>query len=202
MIGLLSVSVNPIGKGLLAIILRSFYESKMKRRSDHKVMTKEALKELGSREEQGSTWGRVIELWYYDQVNNDLTGRYSNKFTLKDYYNMLKRYTKDWLKRKPHELTRGDGKRVLETLVREGKSKSYVAKVKNTINLVFQWGIYNRYIREVFISPVRGIQVQNSEEKFPEILTLPEIRKFLFEAKKTTTRMVSNLVYGLTYGYA
>lgn len=147
-------------------------------------ITKEALKELGSREEQGSTWGRVIELWYYDQIHNDLTERYSNKFTLTDYYNMLHRYTKSWLKRKPHELTRGDGKRVLDNLIKQGKSKSYVAKLKNTINLVFQWGIDNRCIREVFISPVRGIKIHKREEKFPEILTLTEIRKFLFEAKK------------------
>lgn len=145
---------------------------------------KEALRELGSLEEQGSTWGRVIELWYYDQVNNDFTGRYSNKFTLKDYLNMLNRYTRDWLKRKPNELTRGDGKRVLENLIKDGKSKSYVSKLKNTINLVFQWGIDNRYIKGVFISPMQGIQIQNREEKFPEILTLTEIRKFLLEAKR------------------
>ncbi len=97
---------------------------------------------------------------------------------------MLHRYTKSWLKRKPHELTRGDGKRVLDNLIKSGKSKSYVAKLKNTINLVFQWGIDNRCIREVFISPVRGIKIHKREEKFPEILTLTEIRKFLFEAKK------------------
>lgn len=31
---------------------------------------------------------------------------------------------------------------------------------------------------------MRGIQIQNREEKFPEILTLTEIRKFLLEAKR------------------
>jgi integrase len=147
-------------------------------------ITKEALKELGSREEKGSTWERVIELWYYEQVHNDFEGRYTNKFTVEDYRKMLLRYTAKWLKRRPHEITRGDGRKVITELVQLGKSKSFIAKVKNTINLVFQWGIDHRHIKDVFISPVRGIKIDKREEKFPEILNLTEIRKFLFEAKK------------------
>jgi len=69
-------------------------------------------------------------------------------------------------------------------LMKEGKSKSFIQKVKNTINLLFQWGIDNRHIKDVYLSPVQGIKVDKREEKFPEILTLTEIRKFLFEAKK------------------
>ena len=147
-------------------------------------ITKEALKELGSREEKGSTWDRVIELWYYDQIHNDFEGRYSNKFTVDDYYRMLIRYTRSWLKRRPHEITRGDARKVIQDLIKSNKSKSFISKVKNTINLVFQWGIDNRQIRDVFISPVQGIKIDKREEKFPEILNLVEIRSFLFEAKK------------------
>ena len=145
---------------------------------------KEALIELGALEQKGNSWERVIELWYNDQVREGLSSRYTNKFTIEDYRKMLLRYTKDWLKRRPYELTKGDGKRVLENLQSTGKSKSYIQKVKNTINLVFQWGIDNRIIREVFISPVYGITIDRREEVFPEILNLVEIRKFLFEAKR------------------
>lgn len=151
---------------------------------DEMRMIKEALIELGALEQKGNSWERVIELWYNDQVREGLSSRYTNKFTIEDYRKMLLRYTKDWLKRRPYELTKGDGKRVLENLQSTGKSKSYIQKVKNTINLVFQWGIDNRIIREVFISPVYGITIDRREEVFPEILNLVEIRKFLFEAKR------------------
>lgn len=146
-------------------------------------ITKEALIELGNKEKEGDSWERIVELWYYDQYKNDFGKRYSNKFTLNDYYNSLKRYTKDWLKRKPSEITRGDARNVIEHLTELGKSKSYICKVKNTINLVFQWGIDHRHIRDVFVSPLHGIKVDKREDKFPEILNLVEIRKFLFEAK-------------------
>ncbi len=151
---------------------------------DEMRMIKEALIELGSLEEKGDTWERVIELWFNDQIRNGLGGRYTNKFTVVDYRNMLQRYTEAWLKRRPHELTKGDGRFVLERLRQDGKSKSYIQKVKNTINMVFQWGIDNRLIREVFISPVKGVNVDQREEKFPEILKLTEIRTFLLEAKR------------------
>ena len=151
---------------------------------DEMRMIKEALVELGSLEQKGDTWERVIELWYNDQAREGLASRYSNKFTLVDYRKMLIRYTKDWLKRRPHELTKGDGRRVLDQLQQMGRSKSYIQKVKNTINLVFQWGIDHRLIREVYISPVNGIKIDLREEKFPEILNLTEIRIFLFEAKR------------------
>lgn len=145
-------------------------------------MIKEALIELGALEEKSDTWERIIELWYNEQVRNGFSN-YSNKFTAEDYKRMLQRYTATWMKRRPHELTRGDGKKILDTLASDLKSKSFILKVKNTINLIFQWGIDNRLIREVYISPVKGIKIDKKEEKFPEILNLTEIRTFLYEAK-------------------
>jgi len=146
-------------------------------------MTKTSLVELGALEEKGNTWERVIEVWYYDQAQNG-SDRYKNKFTVDDYYVMLKRYTADWLKRRPQELTRGDGKKVLETLQALGKSKSYISKVKNTINVVFQWAIDNRQVKDLYASPVKGLKIDKKEDKFPEILNLTEIRTFLCEAKR------------------
>lgn len=147
-------------------------------------ITKEALKEIGSREEKGGTWERIIELWYFDQFHNEMNDRYSNKYTIEDYRSMLHRYTKDWLKKRPSELTRGDGRNVIEKVMKLGKSKSFVLKVKNTINLVFQWGVDHRHIKDAYISPVQGVKIDKREDKFPEILNLTEIRTFLFEARK------------------
>lgn len=131
--------------------------------------------------DKGGTWERVIELWYYDQFHNEISDRYS---TIEDYRNMLHRYTKDWLKKRPSELTRGDGRNVIDQVMKLGKSKSFVLKVKNTINLVFQWGVDHRHIKDAYISPVQGVKIDKREDKFPEILNLTEIRTFLCEAKK------------------
>jgi integrase len=147
-------------------------------------ISKEALREIGSREEKGGTWERIIELWYYDQFHNQLNDRYTNKYTIEDYQKMLHRYTKDWLKKRPSELTRGDGRNVIEKVLKLGKSKSFVLKVKNTINLVYQWGLDHRHIKDAYISPVHGVKIDKREDKFPEILNLTEIRTFLFEARK------------------
>ncbi|MBI2519773.1 MAG: site-specific integrase [Bdellovibrio sp.] len=68
--------------------------------------------------------------------------------------------------------------------MKAGKSKSFIAKVKNTINVVFQWGIDHRHIKDAFISPMHGIKIDKREDKFPEILNLTEIRQFLYEARK------------------
>ena len=146
-------------------------------------MTKDSLMELGALEEKGNTWERIIELWYYDQIQNG-SDRYANKFTIEDYHKMLRRYTADWFKRRPQELTRGDGKRVLENLYVLGKSKSYIMKIKNTINVVFQWAIDNRQVKDLLFSPMQGMKIDKKEEKFPEILNLTEIRTLLFEAKR------------------
>lgn len=146
-------------------------------------ITKEALIELGNRENESDTWGRIIELWYNDQYRNDNGKRYSNKFTVTDYYNMLFRHTREWLKLKPQQITRGDAKKITEHLAQSGKSKSFINKVKNTVNVVFQWGIDNRLITNVYTSPFYGVKLDKKEDKFPEILNLTEIRKFLCEAK-------------------
>ena len=52
---------------------------------DEMRMIKEALVELGSLEQKGDTWERVIELWYNDQAREGLSNRYLNKFTLVDF---------------------------------------------------------------------------------------------------------------------
>jgi len=171
----------------------------------------ESLKLIGKKEEESSTWEYVIEMWYMDQSKRKIINRYTNKFTTTDYYQMLHKYTEEWLKRKPEKLTAGDGRRIVENAIELGLSKSYVKKIKNTVNLIFQWGIDNRYIKDVYVSPMRGVKLHQKEEKFPEILSLREIRTFLYEAKvrnhqwypvwafATLTGMRSGEIYALEW---
>ncbi len=151
---------------------------------EEKKLKKQALYEVDGLEQSGDTWGRIIDLWYHDQTRFGLSNRYTNKFTVEDYDSMLRRHTKDWLKLRTLEITRGDGRRVIEDLQSLGKSRSFISKVKNTINFVFQWGIDHGHIKGATVSPVYGIKLEKRDDVFKEILTLTEIRKFLCEAKR------------------
>lgn len=97
---------------------------------------------------------------------------------------MLHRWTSNWLDRPAAELTRGDGREVLDEVKESGRSKSFQKRVKNTINMIFNWAIEEKIVRGVHNSPVYGIKIDVKSEKRPEILKANEIRKLLFESKR------------------
>ena len=151
---------------------------------EEKRMLKEASKELSIKEERGSCWKHIVDDWETEQLSKEGMIRYSNPHTVKDYASLLRRWTKEWFPLTADELNRGDGKKVINDALKAGKTKSFVKKLKFTINLVFNWAIDNRIVKRVQVSPVYGIKIDCKEEKFPEILNLVEIRKFLYEAKR------------------
>ena len=65
----------------------------------------------------------------------------------------------------------------------EGRSKAFQKRLKNTINMIFNWAIEERVIRGVHHSPVYGVKIVFKQDKRPEILKGDEIRKLLYEAK-------------------
>lgn len=54
--------------------------------------------------------------------------------------------------------------------------------------MIFNWGIENKFIRNVNQSPVYGLKIVLKEERRPEILKAEEIRKLLFEARQTNSK--------------
>lgn len=66
-----------------------------------------------------------------------------------------------------------------------GRSQSFRRRLKGVINMVYLWGIEERYICGVHHSPVTGIEVfRDRGEKRPEILSSEEIRILLKNANE------------------
>lgn len=144
-----------------------------------KLLTEELIRQEG----RGVEWGTLIDRWELEMKTNGSEDHSS--ITLVDYVSMLRRWTKNWLKRPVHELTRADVKDVLKTMEQEGHSANYQRKVKGAIRNVFNWAIEERIVRNVEESPTDGVNVaQEKEEKLPEVLGLEEMRRLLLSAKQ------------------
>lgn len=148
-----------------------------------RAIVKELSMKVAHSEGHGFTWRMIIDKWasfvegphYYER-------RYSPS-TVDDYISMMRRWTCNWLDRPASEITRADGREVLNRILIEGRSKAFQKRVKNTINMIYNWAIEERMIRGVHHSPVYGLKITLKQEKRPEILKIDEIRKLLHEAK-------------------
>lgn len=159
------------------------FKDRSKAQLEEKKLFIELGKKLERLESQGATWETVIDKWE-DYQKTYPSGDYVET-TILDHAALLKNWTKPWLGRLASELNRGDGRDVLRTAEAEGKAINFQKKLKNTINVVYTWGIEEKFIAGVTQSPVYGLKLgKEKEEKLPEILTLPEIRALLDECKK------------------
>jgi integrase len=109
-----------------------------------------------------------------------LSHKASSTSTIIDYEAVLRNWTKDWLKRPAPELTRSDGRDVFRQVETAGRSTRFRRGLKYTINMIYSWGIEERFILGVHQSAVFGLDIDpKREEKTPEILTTEEIRSLL-----------------------
>jgi integrase len=96
----------------------------------------------------------------------------------------LNNWTRSWLKVSASELGKAQGRELVKKMTNAEKSISFIKKVKNTVNVVYNFGIEEGLIKDVHQSPVYGLKLHHKQEKVPDILSLEEIKKFLYEAKK------------------
>jgi integrase len=139
------------------------------------------VSEVTRLESVGSTWGDVVERW---EAFHELypTQKYALT-TIRDHVALLKNWTKPWLKKCASELNRGDGRALLSQVLQLGKSGGFQKRLKNTINVIYTWGIDEGIISNVKHSPVYGIDVSfRKQDPLPEILTLEQVQKLLREA--------------------
>jgi integrase len=146
-----------------------------------KELFEQAIDEVRIREGAGKTLAEICDLW----VIFERTSRFGaiTSETLNDYYSMMKKWFVFNWEKPASELGRGDVRKVLARLEEAGCSKSFQAKVKHTVNKIYLWAIEEGYIKGITASPAYGIKIDRKAEKVPEILTLPEVRKFLDAAK-------------------
>ncbi len=148
-----------------------------------KKLIKEISLKVAREEGYGLTWRMVIYKWEsYAKESLFLDKKY-DEATIRDYVSMMFNWTNSWLDRPASTITRGDGRDVLFSTVDKGRSRAFQKRLKNTINMIFNWAIEEKIIRDIVKSPVYGLKLNIKEEKFPEILTLSEIQKFLYNAK-------------------
>lgn len=148
-----------------------------------KNVIKELSQLVAQKEGHGYTWSMVVDYWRSVVTSKTYTQKVYSPATIDDYVASLRKWTKDWLDRPAAELTRGDGRQALDHVLKVGMSKGFQKKLKNTINMIYNFGIEERVIRGVFASPVHGVQIKIIQDKKPEIFTLGQIRKLLYEAK-------------------
>ena len=159
------------------------FTSQSKAESEEKRLLIGLGKKLERLESQGATWEVVIDRWEYDKRTYP-TADYVET-TIMDHTALLRKWTKPWLDRIASELNRGDGREILRATQSAGKKTTFLKKVKNTINVVYNWGIEEKLIIGVQQSPVHGLDVgKEKEEELPEILSLPEIRALLVRARE------------------
>lgn len=154
-------------------------KSEQEAEKEMNLLFREGERAVALKENQGSTWGKVVEEWELF-LKNDVS---MNPDTRDDYVRVLVNYTSKWWGRRAADITTTEVRSLIHQIKAQGASNSFQNKMKHTINRVFTFGIESRLIKGIQVSPTFGIKIGRKEEKKPEILTIAEIRKFLVQAR-------------------
>lgn len=151
--------------------------------AEEKRLLRELTAELSQSEGVGLTWEQVIDRWEIAMRSGQGVYLYQLS-TIMDNVACLKNWTAGWLKKSASQIFPGDAREVLTNVEQSGKSRKWQIRVKHTVNVVFEWGMEQKLIQGAVTSPMRGLKITHkAPEKPPQILTIEEIRKLLFEAK-------------------
>ena len=150
-------------------------------RREEKKLIRQLSMEVQKYDGLGFCWDDVVHLWW-KEVQAGYLGRITER-SAEGYLSIINKWTKDWNGRPAAELTRADGRNLLQRMDKANLSKSYQKKVKNIINKVYDWGIEFSFIIGNNTSPLKGLLIDKGEEKAPDILSLEEIKKLLTAAK-------------------
>lgn len=172
-------SLNNKSKRFQKTVFRIPTEAEARREEKRLIgqLSKEAQKFDGL----GLSWYDVLHLWK-KEVYAGYLGRITER-SAEGYLSIIQKWTKPWNDRPASEITRADGRALLQLMEKNGLSRTYQNKVKNIINKVYSWGMEFNYIVGPNVSPLEGLLIDKGEEKAPDILSLEEIRKFLSAAK-------------------
>ncbi|MFP5384695.1 MAG: tyrosine-type recombinase/integrase [Bacteriovoracia bacterium] len=151
-------------------------------RREEKKLLQQATREVQKMEGLGLLWSEVVHLWSLEFLSGLLVKRVAKRSS-KEYVGVVHKWTATWMNKPAFELSRADGRDLILRMERANLSRNYQKKVKNIINSLFQWGVEFGHIKENATSPLKGLLIDNDEERVPEILTLEEIKRFLTAAK-------------------
>lgn len=141
-------------------------------------LKKEAERDLVAREQQGSSWEKLVNEWKI-ALSEGTGGSRISATTSEDYLTALRKYTTKWNNKSAASIRRPDVVQVIREMEEIGRSKGRIQCVLIAINAVFRWAIDLRLVKGVEQSPATGLMLKRDEEKKPEILTLAQIQKLL-----------------------
>ena len=150
-----------------------------------KKLLQEATREVARREGLGLTWGELVDRWEVKTRTGHLGDKYSDRSSIITHVNRLRNYTKIWWDCRASDLTKGDGRQVLESAKSGGAGTGLLRNIKSSINVVFKWAVEEKHILGVHSSPTEGLVVGTKEERVPKILTKDELRVLLKTAKES-----------------
>jgi integrase len=155
-------------------------------RKEERSWKRQLLKEASKLENRDLDFGEILER-FKAMGESQFVGKRMTPQTLKSHISVIKKYCSSWSEMVASEITKGDGREVLRKAKLEmGASLSQQRRIKSSINLVYNWGIEEKYISGVHNSPVYGLYLEDDEEeKIPPILTLDQVRLFLLKARQT-----------------
>jgi len=148
---------------------------------EERKLTKELSMRVAKAEGYGLKWKEIVFKWEEQALFGHL-GNYS-KTTIVDYVASMKNWTKCCFNTPASKITRADARQILKDIELAGRTPQTVQRIKNTINMIFNFGIDEGYIKGIEKSPFTGLKVNKKVEKSPDILTLDEVRFFLQSAK-------------------
>lgn len=158
-------------------------ESQAEAIAEEKRLGRVLTERLVKLESKGLKWRDIIDRW--ERYQELFPSKRYAKTTVEDYVSLLRNWTMPWLNLVAADLNRGDARAVIRLAQAEGKSGAFCKHLKNTINLIFKWGIDEKLICGVQTTPVQGLDIEvEREEKFPEILSIDQVRALLQLAKE------------------
>lgn len=146
-------------------------------------LSKEADRELFSKEAAGLKWGRLREDWELAVRKNDIFAKPLGASALEEYAQVLRTFTSEWDNLSVEKIDRAMAWLLLEKVEREvsiGRRK----RLRSAIDSIYAWAILSGKAKGIS-TPCEGYRSnRKEEEKIPEILTLQEIRTLLKFAKE------------------
>ncbi len=149
-----------------------------------KNLFKEVIEQVAKIEGRGLTWRDIVDRWEIKARHGCLGDKYKNNYLIQTHVSRLNKYTKPWFNRRASDLTKGDGRQILNAAKADGATGSLLKKIKVSVSVVFNWGIEEKYIIGTSSTPVEGLCVSDKVEKVPQILTLEDIRTLIGRACK------------------
>lgn len=148
--------------------------------NQERKLTQLVEKEIAKKEQEGCSWGYLVEKWEQALHDGRGIGRTINSATVENYIHGLNTHTKDWWRLPANQISRADVRDLYIRLDDDGHSRSMQQKMRSALNGAFTWAIDSRIVNGIFQSPAQGVSlIGRKEDKVPEILTANEIRKLL-----------------------